>query len=63
MNEKYFALPIEQQQRIPDAAYQVFSKSSYIDEIDSLIVLQTQDGREKQCSALMNTETGRTPQF
>lgn len=29
MNEKFFALPIEKQQRILDAAYQVFSKSSY----------------------------------
>ncbi len=29
MNEKYYSLPIEKQQRILDAAYQVFSKSSY----------------------------------
>lgn len=29
MNEKYFALPLEKQQRILDAAYQAFSESSY----------------------------------
>lgn len=29
MNEKFFALPIEKRQRILDAAYQVFSQSSY----------------------------------
>ena len=29
MNEKFFALPYERQQRILDAAYQVFSQSSY----------------------------------
>ena len=29
MNEKSFALPIEKRQRILDAAYQVFSQSSY----------------------------------
>lgn len=29
MNEKFFVLPIDRQQRILDAAYQVFSKSSY----------------------------------
>ena len=29
MNKKYFALPIEKQQRILDAAYQIFSQSSY----------------------------------
>ena len=29
MKEKYFALPIEKQQRILDAANQIFSKSSY----------------------------------
>lgn len=29
MNEKFFALPHERQQRILDAAYQVFSQSSY----------------------------------